>query len=125
MNKSNTDKLYKDYPKIFKQKDDNVQTSCMPFGFECGNGWYWLIDRLCELLQFNIDKNGYPQIEATQVKEKFGGLRFCTDINYNESAAMIEFAEHLSYSICEVCGSTDDVSQTSGWIMSLCKNCKR
>jgi hypothetical protein len=36
---------------------------------------------------------------------------------------MISIAEQLSGGICEQCGSIDGVSQTKGWITTLCKKC--
>lgn len=64
------------------------------------------------------------QIEATQVKEKFGGLRFYYSGGNEETSAMISFAEALSYKICEECGRYDNtVGSTSGWITTICKEC--
>ena len=56
--------LRKKYPKILK---------C---GLDCSDGWIWLIGNLCSQLQWDADKNNCPQIVATQIKEKFGSLRF-------------------------------------------------
>lgn len=128
MTKELQDKLYEKYPKIFKQKDLPMNETAMCWGITCGDGWYWLIDKLCSNLQFNIDHNAhtgkYPQVEAVQVKEKFGGLRFYVDTASSEQHAVINFTESLSGSICENCGSIEDVSQTrTGWIQTLCKKC--
>lgn len=49
----------------------------MSRGFECDDGWFDIIDVLCERIQFLIDHNDRPQVVAQQVKEKFGTLRFC------------------------------------------------
>jgi hypothetical protein len=123
MSPENTKKLYEKYPKIFAQKDLTIRESCMPWGFECGDGWYMLIDKLCECLQFHIDKNSHPQVEAVQVKEKFGGLRFYTNNADEYLTGHIDFAESMSMEICEVCGSTKDVEQTKGWIKTICTKC--
>jgi hypothetical protein len=95
----------------------------MCWGIECGDGWFNLIDNLCDLLQWDSDHNKYPQIEAVQVKEKFGTLRFYVNGTNLQQEGMISFAEYLSGSICERCGSMEDVSQTNGWIVTLCKKC--
>ena len=29
-----------------------------------------------------------------------------------------------SYHVCEYCGSTHDVKQTSGWVITLCQGCR-
>lgn len=111
------------YPKIFANRHADMRSTAMCWGFECGDGWYDLIDRLCSNLQFNTDHNShtgvYPQVIATQVKEKFGGLRFhvesATDVQY----AVISFAETLSGNVCDVCGKPGKRGG-SGWIRTRC-----
>jgi len=117
-------KLYKKYPKIFKQKDDDKRTTNMCWGIECGNGWYTLIDTLCSKLQWDIDNNKYPQIETVQVKEKYGGLRFYTNFSNENQEGSISFAESISYHICEQCGTIKDVTSEGRWVRTLCKNCR-
>jgi hypothetical protein len=70
------DKLFNKYPKIFRQKDLDMTQTCLCWGIETPDQWYDMIDALCRQLQWDIDHNDYPQIEATQVKEKYGTLRF-------------------------------------------------
>jgi len=124
MEKKLQNKLFSSYPKIFKQRKLSMKETAMCWGIDCGPGWFFLIDQLCSQLQFDIDKNGEPQIEATQVKEKFGGLRFYVNGATDRQSGMIDLACSMSNSICEDCGSMgDDVSQTKGWIMTLCKKC--
>ena len=72
-----------------------------------------------------VESNRYPQVEAVQVKEKWGGLCFYTDGHNDAQGGAISFAESMSYHICERCGSTNDVQQTKGgWIQTLCKECR-
>lgn len=140
MKETKPSSLIKKYPKIFAQHKLPMTETCMCWGLECGDGWYNLLDTLCGLLQWDIDKNSYPQIEATQVKEKFGTLRFYTSGKEGEferlglgekdwaskcgiQEGMIRFAEYLSSNICEKCGSNQDVKQTTGWIVTLCPTC--
>jgi hypothetical protein len=56
---------------------------------------------------------------ASQVKEKFGGLRFyvngATDKHWN----YISIAENFSYRTCEECGSPGK-TYTDGWHRTLC-----
>jgi hypothetical protein len=67
----------------------------------------------------NLDEEILKVPVAVQVKEKFGGLRFyvqaATDKHYN----YINFAESMSYKICEVCGSPGE-RYTDGWHTVLC-----
>jgi len=123
MKKELQDKLYEKYPKIFKQKDDDMTTTCLCWGLECGDGWFDLIERLCDSLQFHTDRNNYPQVEATQVKEKFGTLSFYTSGADEYLSGYINFAESMSATICETCGTNQNVTQTKGWIKTICKKC--
>ena len=56
---------------------------------------------------------------ASQVKEKFGGLRFyvngATDKHWN----FISVAENMSYRTCEECGAAGK-TYTDGWHTTLC-----
>ncbi len=124
MNSENTKKLWEKYPKIFVGKDKSIQESLIPFGFECGDGWYWLIDELCNSIQSYIDNNDKIQVEASQVKEKYGTLSFYIFSGDDLIHGMIWLAESMSANICELCGSTKDVTQTKGWIQTLCKKCQ-
>lgn len=113
MDKKQYDSLKKKYPKILKSE------------LSCGNGWYWLLDMLCGQLQWDTDKNDAPQVVTSQVKEKYGGLRFYTNGETDEQSGSIRLAERMSEYICERCGSTESVKQTKGWIISLCPKCMK
>lgn len=124
----NQKQLMEKYTKIFRQKDLPMNQTCMCWGLSIGKGWYWLIDMLCGSIQSHIDAKRYPpreipQLEAIQVKEKFGGLRFYYNGGDEEISGMIEMAENMSYHICESCGSTKNIKQTEGWIYTLCGDC--
>ncbi|NVH73679.1 hypothetical protein FSB08_14155 [Paraburkholderia sp. JPY432] len=88
------------------------------WGFECGDGWFDLIDALCATLQ-NATANGAPQVVATQVKEKFGVLRFYANGHNAVQEGMIELAEIISSRLCEVCGNRGRVIRDE-WIRTRC-----
>jgi hypothetical protein len=116
-------KLYEKYPKIFANRFGDMKTTCMCWGFSCDDGWYNIINSLCSHLQWNTDNNKHPQIVATQVKEKFGGLCFYVESSTEAQHAVISFVESLSHSICEKCGSAENVGRTKGWMKTICKEC--
>ena len=130
MKKELDEKLVKKYPKIFRDRYEDMQLTAMCWGFDCSDGWYKLIDNLCSNLQWNIDKNHYPQVIASQVKEKYGGLKFYVQSANDKQHAVISFAEGLSYSICEQCGAYEGVycstnGTHAGWIKTLCLKCAK
>ena len=84
------------YPLIFVDRNRSIKETCMSFGFTCGDGWFTLINTLCEGLQLGTDRNGAPQVVATQVKEKWGQLSFYVRSATDEQFGMIDMAEALS-----------------------------
>lgn len=123
MRKELDEKLVNQYPKIFSERFGDLTTTAMYWGFECGDGWYDIINNLCSKIQNYLDSNpDIPQVVARQVKEKFGGLRFYIEGGDDKVNQFIYEAEELSYNTCEHCGSTDNVKLTkNGWITALCK----
>ena len=91
------------YPRIFAERHLSPRETCMCWGFP-GNGWYGLIDTLCSALQAGTERHGEPQIVATEVKEKFGRLRFLVREASPAQHQAIAAAERMSVAICEVCG---------------------
>lgn len=49
------DELFKKYPKLFGQRKLTIYESCMPFGIECGTGWYNIIDSACSCIQHHVN----------------------------------------------------------------------
>ena len=122
-------KLFENYPGIFKQKDLPATHTAMCWGIACGDGWYDIIDTLCSNIkhyarQQNLkDDAGEFVVEALQVKEKFGGLRFyiCGGDTYTDG--LISMAESMSCKICEECGCPGKGNK-NGWIKTLCLPCR-
>ena len=162
MNQELQQQLYKDYPKIFAQTKLPMTETCMCWGLECGPGWESIIRGLCGAIQSKISNQSMytgglygkircPQVEFTQVKQKFGTLRVywtfssdcplftdefkskCDDITklqpvidrYQASInGMVHYAEHLSEITCEVCGKPGKLRGTS-WVTTLCDECNK
>jgi hypothetical protein len=153
-------KLYEKYPKIFGQKDLPMQETAMCWGIACGDGWYNILDVLCNAIQTTVDnphkniemykrlaKKAFEegkkpwaetclahiekekaliinQVEATQVKEKYGTLSFyVNDYASEEVRNYIRFAGLMSAVTCEGCGAPGTVSGQH-WIQTMCEPCK-
>lgn len=108
------------------------------FHVECGTGWKALYQPL-------IDLCALYGVQVTQVKEKFGGMRFYVSGDRAcELAHLITAVETESFHICEDCGTfgvtgwvpdegdifkpvfkvTTGPSETSNWVRTLCRDCR-
>ena len=137
--------LCEKYPKIFRDRHAPMTQTAMCWGFDCGDGWYNIINALCFQIQSYIDwknsqrqllltSNPYdrpipdevPQVVATQVKEKFGTLRFYWGghgghpITINIMDDIVYAAEIKSAYICEECGKYGELRTGGWWIKTLC-----
>lgn len=112
------------FPIIDKEFELYIPYPFELFGVECGKGWNKLIQPLFEYIEnYNQNKAKDEQIKVLQVKEKFGSLRYYTNFTTPELRDMIDDAEDRSYHTCEICGSTENIGHTTGWITTLCHDC--
>jgi hypothetical protein len=173
------EKIFNKYPKIFGDRTKPMTETCMCWGLEVGDGWYDLIDVLCEALTNTyttsleldeedgkrlgvepyIDRDGKasyyfkvepPQVKASQVKEKYGTLRFYHYLEFDEAIisllesekypdlqktidrfsnyvdGIIHFAETASGRTCEITGQPGELHATggtrSGWLKVVNKD---
>ena len=47
--------LCEKYPKMMVNRNKNMQETCMCWGFDCGDGWYNILDQLMGNIQHHID----------------------------------------------------------------------
>jgi hypothetical protein len=170
-------KIFEKYPKIFGDRTKPMTETCMCWGLDVGDGWYNIIYTLCEALTYTyttsieVDEedgkrlgikpyksevgDSYyftvepPQVIATQVKEKYGTLRFyyrfdldekiislletkkypdlekANDRFYNFIDGVVHFAETASGRTCEATGQFGELhvqgGTRNGWVKTLNK----
>ena len=124
MKRENDEYLCKVYPKMMVNRNKDMKETCMCWGFECGDGWFQILNQLMGNIQHHIDwknKDGevVPQVTLDQVKEKFGRLRFYYTGGDDYVRGLVSMAESMSGITCEECGKPG--TQTSGgWIKTVC-----
>ena len=141
MDKKLETQLIEKYPEILKDMYGDPAKTCMAWGCATGDGWFKLIDGLCAKLDF-IRKQSSIIIAATQIKQKFGTLRFYWGIDVAQCPAtteikhwygiicdLVSLAEIESGRICERCGSSNEVETKAHgqthYISSLCPKCAK
>lgn len=108
------DEIIKSNPKLFKE----VQY------FECSEGWKDLLKVTSKTIEQYINTLP-PELEgevfATQIKSKFGGLRFYMSHQTPYIDGVISLAEKLSYCYCEDCGASSCGSKITGFSRTVCQ----
>lgn len=118
----NLETLAQLYPEIFPPRiplNHQDQEVPMIWGFECGSGWYDLLDNLCSEIMTYCNTTGDRVPVAEQVKEKYGGLRFYVDQASPEVYKIIDQYERVSLKVCDVCGEPGTMRMDS-WVMVRC-----
>ena len=82
------------------------------FGVECGRGWSWIV---VALMQTALNEGA----TITQVKEKFGGLRFYYYGGTDTLEKLVDYAEELASKTCECCGAPGKL-RGKHWLQTLC-----
>jgi hypothetical protein len=113
------------YPKMMVNRNLPMQETCMCWGFDCGDGWFNILDQLMGNIQHHIDwKNKKEEVVAQvtldQVKEKFGTLRFYYTGGDDYIDGMVTMAESMSGVTCEECGNPGK-RIGGGWVTTLCE----
>lgn len=166
MRKEYDDSLVNNYPNLYKDRFISMQNTSMCWGFECGDGWFSIINNLsqkleklileipklsirevfsiCNFLQaikflflwsiqrvlktnfrfveyISTELNIRQHYRASQVKEKFGSLRFYMNYSTPEMDKLIDEAEKESALTCEECGKSGKPrSKGKGWLYTAC-----
>ena len=167
------------YPLIFANRHASMMETLMCWGFDCGDGWYDIIDTMCNLIQNHIDGNNnyrqyciernniveayksgnkelydelvknhfsckdfsedyiqkhieswvklppavvpeeVNQVNAVQVKEKFGRLNFYYDYGDEYIRGVVRMSEAMSCVTCMECGKPGQMV-TKGWWHVAC-----
>jgi len=116
-------KLVEKYPDALSEYGGDIMHTCMGWGLACGNGWYKILEELCEKI------GNIPGFKFAQVKEKFGMLTIYYDGPNTEEdrkivRAAINDAENESVVTCEICGEKGERRSHGGWLSTECKTCR-
>lgn len=95
-------------------------------GFSIGPGWYDIVETLCKNIDSHTQQANYKSkvidpIIVTQIKEKFGSLRFYYNGGDQYIAGLVAMAEAMSKLICEQCGNKGRRTGNRS-ICTLCDN---
>jgi hypothetical protein len=114
---------YKDKFNLFQSKYPTLFREHPRSGFSLPDGWDKLVHGLCFILEhkiMNLPEEIRGEVYCSQVKEKFGGLRFYMNQETPYISGAIALAENMSFHICERCGEKGS-RRSGGWVVTLCE----
>lgn len=119
--------LVKKCPTLFADRFASMRTTAMCWGFDVGDGWYQLLKEACMKIEPILaackakDPVAWKQgfFRASQIKEKFGTLRFYVSGAPDEVHKIIHKAEIRSTKTCEVCGKPGKL-RGPNWYYTAC-----
>lgn len=107
-----TGEVHKDYDYSYTELRDLENGWAKAFGY----------DLICDLKEVLVKTNCLDKYRITQIKEKYGTLRWYDYGAPKEVLDIINKYEQLSYETCIHCGKPSEYV-TLGWINYLCKDC--
>lgn len=129
MKKALEAQIYLQCPLLFRKKSAGLHENLMLFGFDCGEGWYEILEGLClsieayshGLLDQGRSMDALPS--AAQVKEKWGLLTVYVDNSDEYVQTLIQTASGRSCITCEICGKPGKIIIES-YYRVRCTNCR-
>jgi hypothetical protein len=105
MTPARTATLFAAFPRLYRGRHLPLTVNQMSWGLQCGDGWFALLYHLSQAITDYAARHPAAQeVIATEVKEKFGTLRFYVRGGDAYIRALIEAAEARSSTICELDG---------------------
>lgn len=131
MNEKHTQALVATAPLLYRNYGkENTGHSFPRWGFMCGEGWFDLLMRLSAKMEAELQtalaagtrKQDLPQ--ASEIKEKFGLLRFHVSKQLVHWREWIDEAERESGRTCEICGAPGSLHLGAG-VKTVCEACAK
>lgn len=77
-----------------------------------------------EDLRDDLLRTGYlEEFRITQIKEKYGELRFYVSAAHHSTYDIIHRYEKLSHKVCMICGNPAELKWVNGWADTICDEC--
>jgi hypothetical protein len=92
MKKELDEALCAKYPLIFKDRHENMQNTAMCWGFDCGDGWYNIIDTLCGMLtsEYRGAKSRYDHLAEVGIGNVLYGTKTVTQEALDEAKTKLD-----------------------------------
>lgn len=133
MKKELQQRLFSTYPELFYKALNPKSMDSIKYGIQTEDGWFEVIDKMCEDIFCYCKQNSIPFPMFTIIKEKYGNL--CIQACNTNDCIEVIIAECIcsAENICECCGGeharlktlncSNDVRYFESIIKTLCDEC--
>ena len=106
MNTTKTNKLYESFPALYRERTMTLAQSQMPWGFQCGDGWFNIVWELSEKLNSLAlrDDSVEGSLRVNEVRAEEGQLVVGLTNAAPDARDVVEHAQIKSQFTCELCG---------------------
>jgi virulence-associated protein VapD len=113
-------KLVNKHPEILSRYRGDVEKTCFAFGFDHGNGWFYIVQEMLDKIQNIVNETGI-ELKVEQIKEKWNSLRCYVDFEPEQRGAKIqqgiyqinEIISNAEKASCLICPRTGETKRTS------------
>lgn len=102
-------KLVEKHPEILSRYRGDVDKTCFAFGFDHGNGWFYIVQEMLDKIQNIVNETGI-EVKVEQIKEKWDSLRCYVDFEPGQRGSKIQ--QGISQ-INEIISSAEEISKTT------------
>lgn len=114
-------KLFEEFPDLFKGRTKPPTESLMCYGLDHDDGWFLIVYTMCRAIDSYVKQNKI-QYEFVQIKQKFGTLRVYDRGGDEYTKTIISMTEFMSSVICEVTGRPGRLyCSPTQWYKTLCE----
>ena len=127
MNNNNTEKLFNQFPIIYRERFMPTNQSEMPWGFECGNGWYNIIHSLSSKLEEIASEYENKELAPAVSEVRSGGDKLIFRVrnsNFETDTLVFESMQRCVFT-CESCGYAPAFLQDNHVVKNrvMCNKC--
>jgi len=108
-----TNELYEKFPHLYRERTAPLESSHMPWGFQCENGWYKIIYEMSKKID-KISPEGEHAPAISLVSRHEDGTLYVAVSNITPPVAdIVTTATEQSRLVCEFCAYTPALLRTS------------
>ena len=102
------------------EKHPETLGSCRSYGLQVGDGWFSVVDALCEALSASTNGERNGKVIIKRVETRFGRLFVAAENCGEFHQGAIDQAQRVAFRTCEICGKPGEWCTNGGYYRTAC-----